>query len=1169
MRLRELALGRFGHFAEARLDLSGPAGLHILCGRNEAGKTTILRAISDLLFGIEARSPYAFRYDYSELSLGAEIEAADGRRLRFRRRKGRQNTLLDADGATLPDATLNPYLGGGADRELFHGLFGLDHARLRQGGDDILAARGALGEMLFEAGAGLTGLRGIVQGIEQRANELFSARRVGTKPFYLALDRFKEARRRQHEAQIGTDAWRRLEAELDGTRQRLAAVRTELREIEAERSRTERRRRTLPPATALAAVEAELAATEGASVLSEEDARAHAGALEAARRSAEGRERCALAAERLRADLGALSVRDDVLAVADRIRALAEQRGAIREQRADLPRREAELRQLREQIADLLRRIGSDLPAERAREAVPPQPLLTELRALIVENGRLAEREAAADEQRQRAEGEARRLAALLDRLGPEQDAAALIAALEEARARGGIEERLAETEAELDRLLARRDRGLAALGLWRGDLEALARAPVPDEPTVQRHEALLAEAETAAARQMEQVRTLAEERDQVALEIAAVERGGEVPDAEAVRRARAHRDVGWTLLRGMLGGRKPDPWDVEAFSADQDPADAYEAAVHAADQVADRKEAEASRVARHGELKARRDLLERRLAGSEAVAAQRAAELSARREAWEELWRGIGIMPLPPREMLVWLARRAALLRDHEACEDAASRLTRLRADHDALAAAVGAALAGLGQDVPADNPLGLLLRWAAGCAERLRAVAAERRTLSDRIAEQRAEREAARRLVEQATALRGIWSERWRGVMASLGRAPNALPEAVEASLGAFEELDRRLVQTGELAHRVARMAENVAAFETALDGLLESLALPARGGDPTDVADGLARALDEALRVAALREELGRRLHSAEAEVAQHEAEAREAAAVLERLRRAAAVPDDAALAIIVAASVRRRELQDRRRTLAGDLLALGDGLPLEQLRAEAAEADPDRLAAALPELAARQEVLQHEGTELGGRLADLERDRAELERGRGAERHAQEAQEALAALRSVAEDYLRLRAAGTLLRRAVDRYREDQQGPLLRRAGALFATLTCDAFSGLEVAYDERDQPVLMGRRTAGGTVGVEGMSEGTRDQLFLALRLAAVERYATEAEPLPFVADDLLVNFDDVRAGAAFAVLGALSERVQVIFLTHHPHLCGVAAEHLGQSRLAVHALDDL
>ena len=70
----------------------------------------------------------------------------------------------------------------------------------------------------------------------------------------------------------------------------------------------------------------------------------------------------------------------------------------------------------------------------------------------------------------------------------------------------------------------------------------------------------------------------------------------------------------------------------------------------------------------------------------------------------------------------------------------------------------------------------------------------------------------------------------------------------------------------------------------------------------------------------------------------------------------------------------------------------------------------------------------------------------------------------------------------------------------------------------------------DNVELAGIRQDGRRVTVAGMSDGTVDQLYLALRVAAIEDYLDHAEPMPFIADDLFINFDDKRAAAGFRVL---------------------------------------
>jgi uncharacterized protein YhaN len=158
---------------------------------------------------------------------------------------------------------------------------------------------------------------------------------------------------------------------------------------------------------------------------------------------------------------------------------------------------------------------------------------------------------------------------------------------------------------------------------------------------------------------------------------------------------------------------------------------------------------------------------------------------------------------------------------------------------------------------------------------------------------------------------------------------------------------------------------------------------------------------------------------------------------------------------------------------------------------------------------------------------------------------------------ALLPAIQEIFVRLRSAGIVLRHAIDRYRREKQAPLLTRAGQLFSILSGQSFSGLQLELDRHDNAHLAGVRRGGASVAVSGMSTGTADQLYLALRLAAVEDYLGHARPLPFVADDLFINFDDDRSHAGFEVLGEIAERTQVLFFTHHRHLIDMARETLG------------
>jgi uncharacterized protein YhaN len=259
---------------------------------------------------------------------------------------------------------------------------------------------------------------------------------------------------------------------------------------------------------------------------------------------------------------------------------------------------------------------------------------------------------------------------------------------------------------------------------------------------------------------------------------------------------------------------------------------------------------------------------------------------------------------------------------------------------------------------------------------------------------------------------------------------------------------------------------------------------------------------------------------------------------------------------------AAGLRRRLLQ-----LEDEILSQGEGRTLEALIEEVSGEQPDSLASEAETLAGELDRLNPQvDAKSEARQAALSAFEA-LGDGPDAAIAAFAMAEARSEMAFQADLYIRKRAEARLLKMAIERYRQEKQGPLLARASALFRTLTLGAFSSLMVDYDE-DVPALAGARSDGAAVvPVEGMSEGTVDQLFLALRIAAVEDAVAQGVRLPFLADDLFINFDDERAAAGFRVLADLGRKTQVLFFTHHSHLADVADKALRPAKVSVCGLD--
>jgi len=164
-----------------------------------------------------------------------------------------------------------------------------------------------------------------------------------------------------------------------------------------------------------------------------------------------------------------------------------------------------------------------------------------------------------------------------------------------------------------------------------------------------------------------------------------------------------------------------------------------------------------------------------------------------------------------------------------------------------------------------------------------------------------------------------------------------------------------------------------------------------------------------------------------------------------------------------------------------------------------------------------------------------------------------------------MKRAAERYLRTGLAARLLKWAGQRYALDKHAALLARSSTLIQRLTGGSLGQLTGEFDDNDELAIVGVRPDGTSLPTTAMSEGTLDQLYLALRIAAIEDYLTRAEPLPVIADDLFINFDDDRALAGLDALAELSSQTQVLFFTHHAHLKDMAIQHLNH-RACIHDL---
>jgi hypothetical protein len=460
--------------------------------------------------------------------------------------------------------------------------------------------------------------------------------------------------------------------------------------------------------------------------------------------------------------------------------------------------------------------------------------------------------------------------------------------------------------------------------------------------------------------------------------------------------------------------------------------------------------------------------------------------------------------------------------------------QVTQAKADRDALD----------GQLPQGGGPIPSRLQ----AAEKDLAALEELTPLDTRRSAARQEAEAATRRATAAKEELKAVRRRWRQSLAMIGLPEDLSLQQVSALRqrgDRIAETQRRLGQVGDDLQRRQRELDALAAR---IGQLAADAALALVPAGPIEQLRQLAEAAAEQEAGAARRDALraqARRIRTARSK---HE----EAVSRLKHRRRE----------LFFEAGV-KDEQEFRQRALE---LARAEVLRRQR---EAIDEEIGRAAAAAdcPEAAIRQQLdgpeiatLEARRDDVRGRLAALQQQLHQRLEKRG---QLSEQLGTLAADRQLAVKYLDLAVLETRLEDVLHRwqvlattcwvletirttYEQERQPESLQEASGYLDRLTQGRYRRVWTPLGEH---ALRVDDAAGHSLPVEVLSRGTREQLFLSLRLALAGSYARRGAPLPLILDDVLVNFDAERAKAAAAVLRDFAAAGhQLLIFTCHEHI---------------------
>lgn len=1173
MKILQLKLLAFGPFENTVLDLGdGQEGLHIVYGPNEAGKSSALRALRQLLYGIDERPMDGFLHPYPKLRIGGVLRRSDGAVLEFLRRKGRINTLRAPDDVTvIDDLQLSGFLGG-ADADLFNKMFGIDHEGLDKGGQEILQGGGSWGQILFAAGSGISDLRKVQEQLQAEADDLFKP--SAKKPqINEALSLLRVKQKALNEAQLPGQEWLRHDQALREALERKQALDRELAEKQSEKHRLERIKEALSPIARRKELLEELRTCSDAVLLPDDFAERRREAITNLRIAEKDEAQALRDLEEIREALQNLNIPEPLLEHALLISQLQQELGSHRKAMKDRSRLTGQKEEAEADARAILRDLRDDLTLDEAEVLRLDKKKSVRIQELGAIHERLTTKRESGRDEIDRLSLRIERLKEQLAGFETPRDAGELRKAVEHARQQGALEEHYAAECGEIRKAEKAAETALKKLGLWTGTLEELEALPVPSPETIDVFEHRLSKAEGTVGKKRADEEEIERALTDLDGRIEQLRIEQEVPTEEDLLEARRRRDEGWRLVRRAWDSGVQEPEEearefIALFQSAKGLTEAYETAVQHADELADRLRREADRVAQKATLLAERETrrnhhlrLKKQLETAE-------AELATIREEWSDLWQAIGISPKSPREMRAWTIKQAALTEQSAMIRERKAKAESLEVRIEAHRRELIRALESLGESREADGEsLRHLLERSQSVLDDIDAIRSRREQLTRELEQQEIALREARSRMEKNEEELAEWRLQWAEAIRFLGLGADAGPMQANTMIQDITTLFAKLRDAHGFQRRIEGIDRDAEDFTHKVRQLAERTAPELAGLPAEQIALELNVRLTQAQTAKA-------RQQSLEQQMQQEEEQLRDARSrSVEALARLATLCDEAGcehyedLPAAEERSRRRQHIQTRIDQWEEQLRKLSGGVTLEEFIREVQSVDPDGIDPVLNRLGEEIERLNEEKSELDQTIGS---ERTELSRMDGSARAAELAEEIqglLARMESDVEHYARLRIASVVLSQAIEDYREKNQDPILKRSDELFSRMTLGSFEGLRVEINDKGNTVLMGVRPASRElIPVEGMSEGTADQLYLAVRLAALERYLEKSEPLPFIVDDILIKFDDDRAVATLDILAQLSEKTQIVFFTHHRHLVELAEAHVDRGRLFTHSL---
>lgn len=1143
MKLHQLEVQDFGILTTLPFEFD-PSGFQLIAGPNEAGKSTFLQLIRELLFGFRERNPFVFDEHSKGMEAEARVELADGTFIKFRRRKGRKNVVhgkFEATGETIDQDRLSLLLGN-ATLELYQNVFGFSLDELSAGQKSLAHAN--ITEALYGSGVGgLTSFQRIQAELDSEANDLFTPK-ARTRTIHKILAEIKTLEKGIREKTIRPREYEKWIESRDELEKVVGLKREELDLLRAREQHFQRLSDAIEPWLELVSTKKELDS------LNIPDDFPHDGQVLfdklVSRREDITDDLSEYKDELIEIEdqLSRIELEPELIEHAPEIKALSRKLSEVEGFRRDIPLREQESTAKKTEIMSQLRELNPDWDLSQLDQFHTGLAQRDTVERLRAEYDELDESRRELTRDRKRIADELETMTYEIESLQSNEPSAELDTLAEQAvnretdtRRLSELRDQLLSNQVEIESLVEQLSSPLDI------SIEPDDKSSLPLEATAVEFQDRLEQARQESRQAGDRRQQINDELEQIRDDLAELDAEVLVPDREQLVARRAHRDEGWKFIRlRFIDSEEPSQKQIDTWlsGTDESLPDEYEHEVAKADRIADERQERSQTAAKRDQLVARIDRLEKKLTESEAVLSEKEEHEEQVWSEWSELWSTCPFEPLSPSAMIAWLKHYESFRKAREAARLSGEKIEQLEERVNSFDEQVREVLGQASSDPE------VLLKQLKDQVAQDRKVATQHETLQDQIANKSIEAENLEKNLCALDEKTDDWVHRWREVLDQFGFPKSWDVHLATRILTGLSAARSEYEKAESLDVRIAEMQEGLEQFELEVDSLRIDIAKDLEAMPPEDAAIELSSRHDTAKqnaqnhkKLVVDQEKLNRRIAKKENDLESVEAE-------IDVLLSVADADSERELVEVAKRVTKYAELKMANEDAKKQIRIARSTDDAKEFKKELQKADADSIAADQRELQTQisQLEMSYDETHASFTLAKSKVDQLDG-RSRAAEL-AIELESSRSQLENAVDRWAPLVLAQALMKRAIERFEREHQPAMLKEVERLFCRMTADRYTTVQRKLDE--QGTLQVVENDGKLKEPHELSTGTRQQLFLAIRLAYINHYCRDTEPLPIVMDDVLVNFDDDRFLQTIHVLREIAESVQIIFLTCHNHM---------------------